>query len=138
MAYKESQLDNSSALFSVSFAPSLAKIFETDAEKIVRLENENAQLREDISLERKLRYDSERKIEELNDEIFALKSQPQKRKRRTKQEMEALRQEEYSEYKSDGKRKSRPAEPIRSYEDFHAMQEYFGNKTVFATGCYGQ
>lgn len=125
MAYKESQFDNSSALFSVNFAPSLAKIFETDAEKIVRLENENAQLREDISLERKLRYDSERKIEELNDEIFALKSQPQKRKRRTKQEMEALRQEEYSEYKSDGKRKSRPAEPIRSYEDFHAMQEYF-------------
>lgn len=125
MAYKESQLDNSSALFSVSFAPSLAKIFETDAEKIVRLESENAQLREDISLERKLRYDFERKIEELDNEIVALKSQPQKRKRRTKQEMEALRQEEYSEYKSDGKRKSRPAEPIRSYEDFHAMQDYF-------------
>ncbi|MCL2798005.1 MAG: tyrosine-type recombinase/integrase [Firmicutes bacterium] len=30
-----------------------------------------------------------------------------------------------SEYKSDGKRKARPADPIRSYNDFAAMQSYF-------------
>lgn len=31
----------------------------------------------------------------------------------------------YSEYKSNGVRKARPAEPIRSYDDFKAMQNYF-------------
>lgn len=126
MAYKENLIDtDSSAVLSVGFIPSLAKIFETDAEKAARLESENAQLREDIALERKLRYDAERKNDELLEKITALEQSSQKRKRRTKQEMEEVKAQEYCEFKSDGKRKSRPAEPIRSYEDFHAIQEYF-------------
>ena len=32
------------------------------------------------------------------------------------------------EFKSDGKRKARPADPIRSYEDFAKIQQYFINK----------
>lgn len=126
MAYKENLIDiDNSAVLSVGFIPSLAKIFETDAEKAARLESENAQLREDIALERKLRYDAERKNDELLEKITVLEQSPQKRKRRTKQEMEEVKAQEYCEFKSDGKRKSRPAEPIRSYEDFHAIQEYF-------------
>lgn len=105
----------------------VSRLFETDEEKIERLENDNAQLRQDISLERKLRYDLERRVEELTAEITSLKAQP-KRKRRTKEEINLLREakdEGYNEFKSDGKRKARPAESIRSYEDFRAIQNYF-------------
>lgn len=99
-------------------------MFETDAEKIDRLEFELAQLREDISLERKLRYDLEMKVEQLNKENELLKSTPT-RKRRTKAEMEEQQAKAYSEYKSDGKRKAHKADSIRSYEDFIAIQNYF-------------
>lgn len=102
---------------------SISRLFETDSEKIERLENENAQLRADIAIERQTRYTLERKIEELNNEIESLINT--KRKRRTKEEIAQLKEEGISEYKSDGKRKARPAESIRSYEDFQAIQNYF-------------
>lgn len=114
----------SSILFSSTPLSPLAKLFETDSEKIKRLEAENAQLREDVSVERKFRYDAEQEVLRISEQIVELKNAPPKRKRRTKKEMEAAA-EEYCEYKSDGKRKSRPADPIRSYEDFYSIQQYF-------------
>lgn len=100
-------------------------LYETDEEKIIRLESEISILREELAIERKTRYDAERKNDELEIKIKELQS-PLKRKRRTKVEMEKARETEvYSEFKSDGKRKSRPADPIRSYEDFVSIQNYF-------------
>lgn len=116
--------ESSAILLSPCSSP-FAKLFESDAEKIKRLETENLQLREDIAIERKFRYDAEQKVKALSQKIIELESAPLKRKRRTKKEMEADSKEEYCEYKSDGKRKSRPAESIRSYEDFYAIQQYF-------------
>ena len=103
---------------------SFSKLFETDEEKIIRLEVENKQLHEELSIERSARYTAERRNEELQQQIIELQ-QPKKRKRRTKKEMEAEEDKEYCEFKSDGKRKSRPAEPIRSYDDFVSIQNYF-------------
>lgn len=105
-----------------SFIPRLSKLYETDEEKISRLEFENSHLLEELALERKNRYDAEQKNERLIAEISELRHS---RKRRTKAELEAAPREDYSEYKSDGKRKSRPADPIRSYEDFVEIQNYF-------------
>ena len=98
---------------------------ETDAEKIRRLELENAQLRQDVSTERKFRYDAEQRAIKLSRDLEDAIAHPKKRKRRTKQEIESEEKEAYCEFKSDGKRKSRPADPIRSYEDFYAIQQYF-------------
>ena len=103
---------------------SFSKLFESDEEKIIRLEVENKQLHEELSIERSARYTAERRNEELQQQIIELQ-QPKKRKRRTKKEMEAEEDKEYCEFKSDGKRKSRPAEPIRSYDDFVSIQNYF-------------
>lgn len=109
----------------VTLAPQLTqalqKFYETEEQTIERLEREIAQLQIDLSTERKLRYDAERKNEELAQTIQQLKTVVPK-KRRIKATGE---QEEYSEFKSDGKRKARAAEPIRSYEDFVAIQNYF-------------
>lgn len=100
------------------------KLFETDEEKIIRLEFENKQLHEELGQERSARYTAERRNEELQQQIIELQ-QPQKRKRRTKKQMKAEEEKEYCEFKSDGKRKSRPADPIRSYDDFVSIQNYF-------------
>lgn len=102
----------------------ISKLFETDEEKIIRLEIENKQLHEELGIERSARYTAERRNEELQQQIIELQ-QPKKRKRRTKKEMEAEEEKEYCEFKSDGKRKSRPAESIRSYKDFISIQNYF-------------
>lgn len=107
---------------------SLSRIYETDKEKIIRLELENKQLLEELALERGSRYDAERRCEELMVTINQLQAAP-KRKRRTKKEMQELEEIEYCEFKSDGKRKSRPAESVRSYADFFAVQQYFLNKS---------
>lgn len=107
---------------------SLSRIYETDKEKIIRLELENKQLLEELALERGSRYDAERRCEELMATINQLQAAP-KRKRRTKKEMQELEEVEYCEFKSDGKRKSRPAESVRSYADFFAVQQYFLNKS---------
>lgn len=83
-------------------------------------------LRKDVETERTLRTNSERQMHELAVKLEEVGINKKKtRNRRTKQEMEAARAKELCEFKSDGKRKPRPAEPIRSYEDFWQMQNYF-------------
>ena len=109
----------------VTLAPHLAeaihRMYETEAQTIARLEREKEQLANDLSAERRLRYDAERKVEELEQTIHQLKTVIPK-KRRLKATGE---HEEYTDFKSDGKRKAHAAEPIRSYEDFVAIQNYF-------------
>lgn len=86
---------------------------------------ENKQLKADLSYERRIRYDAERKVEELTallDE-YTTKSKPKQAKTKEK-----LQPGEYSEYLPDGRRKARAAQPIRSYEDFAAIQNYFLSK----------
>lgn len=117
-------MGRSSEMFDAYDTPfSIKKIFETDTEKIARLETENRTLVEELALERVMRKNAEDEATRLKNRIVELENTP-KRKRRTKAQMEA-EEKEYTEYKSDGKRKSRPADPIRSYEDFAAMQNYF-------------
>lgn len=108
----------------ISMTFPVTKLFETDSEKISRLEIENKSLIEELALERIARKDAEDRVYRLEQEIEALKTTP-KRKRRTKAEIAAEEQQEFTEFKSDGKRKARPAQPIRSYEDFAAIQNYF-------------
>ena len=105
--------------------------FETTEEKCKRLEKENSQLKDELSAERQLRYKTEQEVDKLQNErkrllasIEQLEKNPPRRKRRTKAEIEAAG-EVYNEFKSDGKRKARPSEPIRSYEDFDAIQKFF-------------
>ncbi len=98
--------------------------FETDAEKVHRLETEKQELIEELALERVMRKDAEEKITSLQQKVVELQLAP-KRKRRTKAELALEEPKEFTEYKSDGKRKSRPADPIRSYEDFYAIQSHF-------------
>lgn len=93
-------------------------IFETDEEKIYRLENE-------LALERETRKKTEIQVLYLQERIKELESNSPLRRRRTKKEMELMQPQTASEFKSDGKRKPRPADPIRSYEDFAAIQQYF-------------
>lgn len=97
---------------------------ETYAEKNKRLEIERRQLIEELSLERSMNTMAERQINDLQQRIDELENMP-RRKRRTKVEIEAEPPKSFSEFKSDGKRKARPADPIRSYEDFAAVQNYF-------------
>lgn len=102
----------------------IPRMFETDAEKLSRLELENKKLIEELAIERVMRRDAEEQSERLQRRVQELENTP-RRKRRTKAELESIELHPYSEFKSDGKRKPRPAEPIRSYEDFAAVQQYF-------------
>ena len=108
----------------IQFPVSRYQSYESDEEKIHRLELEKSQLQEELAVERKFRYDAEKRIEELTGRVQELMTAPVHR-RRTKVELESEEPKMYSEFKSDGKRKSRPADPIRSYEDFVAIQKYF-------------
>lgn len=102
----------------------IPRAFETDGEKLSRLELENKQLIEELAVERVMRRDAEERAERLQQQVHELENAPH-RKRRTKAEMEAAEPKVFSEFKSDGKRKPRPADPVRSYEDFAAVQNYF-------------
>lgn len=106
------------------FASSFPNLYETEKMSIERLERENSVLMSEIALERKTRYDIEKKVIELTKRIEEYESIP-KRKRRSLNEIQHLREMEKTEYKTDGKRKSRPASSIRSYDDFVAIQNYF-------------
>jgi len=66
-------------------------------------------------------------IEKLRKEVEKLNNQKAKRKRRTEKELEN-QEKEYSEFKKDDKRKARPAESIKSYDEFLAIQNYFLEK----------
>lgn len=97
-------------------------LYESDAEKIARLEQENAQLQIALVVEKKTRFDSEKRVEELQNTIGDLEKAKRQRKTTPSTSLE------YSEYKKDGKRKARAAQSIRSYEDFDSIQQYFLNK----------
>lgn len=86
----------------------------------------NKQLTTELKCERELRERLEQENSRLKGENLKLFSLLDKRKRRKKSEMVA-KETEYSELKSDGKRKPQVTEPIRSYTDFVNMQEYLLN-----------
>lgn len=98
------------------------KIKSENEEKISKLETTIEFLKKELELSNRARFEAEDRAEKLQEELDAV----YKKKRRTKEEILAA-QSPYSEYKSDGKRKARPADPIRSYQEFHAIQEYFLN-----------
>lgn len=77
-----------------------------------------------LRYEAELREQAERRIKELEELI------PKKRTRRTKAEMEVLRQQkpEYSEFKSNGVKKKQKTVSIKSYTDFKKIQDYFLEK----------
>lgn len=83
------------------------------------------QLETSLLYEKSLRQSAEEKVKKLEEEIQMLKQQLITRKRRTKKEMEQQAELEYSEFTSTGKRKAQAAEPIRSYDDFASIQQYF-------------
>lgn len=106
-----------------AYKKSLGAVTETAEDKISRLETEKQTLIEELAIERTKRHDAEEQVKELLQRIEELENSPHQ-KRRHKSE-ENAEPKEYSEFKSDGKRKAHPADPIRSYEDFAAIQNYF-------------
>lgn len=91
----------------------------TEEEKEIQLLKLNVeQLSKELENERKARYDAEQKNQELELRIQELESKKRKKKEKT----ENL---EYSEFTSAGKPKAKPAEAIRSYEDFKSFQDYY-------------
>lgn len=101
----------------VSLAPqiveALTQIQESPEDTIARLIREKQDLLDQFAEEHALRIAAEKKLEEVQ----AIHT----RKKRTHSDAP----KEYSEFKSDGKRKAHAADPIRSYEDFIAIQKYF-------------
>lgn len=80
------------------------------------LVNENKSLKETLRYERSLRQEAERKLLLIqNDADKPVK--PRQKKIRP--------EEPYSEFMPNGKRKPRPAEAIRSFNDFRQIQDYF-------------
>lgn len=80
-----------------------------------------------VKYEKELRLNAEKRLSEIELEAFGKSSKPV-RHRRTKKEMEEMRAAEegvYSELKSNGIPKAKPAESIRSYDDFKKLQDYF-------------
>lgn len=110
------------APLTLNFHPSTS-YFENDSEKILKMENKQL-IEELLAIERVKRRDAEEQVKQMRCRIDELENIT-KPKRRKKSELENTEVVTYSEFKSDGKRKARPAEPIRSYEDFTAVQNYF-------------
>lgn len=63
-------------------------------------------------------------MEEKFGKLPAQEPPPTKQKKRKKREVTPYTNT-YSDFKSDGKRKAHPADSIRSYSDFKAIQDYF-------------
>lgn len=100
--------------------------FETTDERIKRLLAENTRLSSELFIEKQLREEANKKAERLEQENIELKaSLLQKRKRRTKAEMELEKPKEVTKIKSNGVKKASAADPIKSYDDFRAIQTYF-------------
>ncbi len=95
---------------------------DSDAHKIELLEANINQLQSSLEYEQKLRIIAENKVVELTEQIKHLKSP-----RRTRCSKKELGEDvkEYSVLKSNGFKKAQAAEPIRSYDDFVKMQQYF-------------
>lgn len=108
----------------IDYSARIRESYEPSDVIIGRLEAIISDLKTQLEEERKLRFKAEFEVERLRVENKILSN---KRKRRTKEELSADRDNhfEYSEFKLDGVRKARPAQAIRSYEDFAAIQKYF-------------
>ena len=111
-------MDKADAFATVS-PSALAIPLQSDIEKTLTKEIDG--LKRELAVERALRFDAERKAEKLQELILSDKTI--KVTKPLKKQTSPVN--EYSEYKSDGIRKARPAESIRSYEDFAAIQQYF-------------
>lgn len=98
---------------------------------IQRLSGKIRELNATIGYEKERRIAAEKRVSELEQKLLG--AAENKRKRRTKAEIEASRADdaEYSEYKSNGVRKPHKTESIRSYTDFKKIQDYFlGKKQI--------
>lgn len=100
------------------------KHVEKDNDTLIQFKIENELLLDELKKERSRRISAEEELSNAKTKLKEYEENPP-RKRRTKKEIEEAEVKPYSEFKSDGKRKARPADPIRSYEDFNAIQEYF-------------
>lgn len=89
--------------------------------------DEKRSLANELDYEKKLRTIYEEQVKKLQAENEQLKRQP-RRSRRTKEEIDAEEKINYSEFKCNGVKRAQAAEPIRSYDDFVAIQNYFLSK----------
>lgn len=94
--------------------------YSIDSEAIIgALIEENKSLKEKLKYERSLRQEAER-------QLLALQSQSGQPVEQTKKSIRKPRPTiEYSEFMPNGKHIPRPADSIRSYDDFKKIQDYF-------------
>lgn len=95
--------------------------------QVTRQDAEIQRLRENLKYERKLRQAAEESLKETKEQLKPFLKQ--KRKRRTKAEIEAAENSALSTVKSNGVRKATKADCIRSYTDYRKMYNalYEGN-----------
>lgn len=107
----------------VSFSPRVSEVLsqltESPQQTIARLMHEKEELLNELSYEKERREAAESRAEQLLAQIETLSAKKTKKPKEVK---------EYSDFKSDGKRKAHAAESIRSYEDFVAIQKYFEDR----------
>lgn len=89
--------------------------------QVTRQEAEIQRLRENLKYERKLRQAAEESLKETKEQLKPFLKQ--KRKRRTKAEIEAAEIAATSEVKSNGIKKATKADCIRSYTDYRKMYD---------------
>lgn len=90
---------------------------DKNIDEINKLRIEKSLLMEQLEEEKRLRYQTEEKLAELQKQLQPLSPKPRASPQKT--------EKPYSDFKSDGKRKPHAAESIRSYADFKAIQGYF-------------
>lgn len=111
----------------VDYSARIRESYEPSDTTIARLESIISDLKSQLEDERRLRFKAEFDAERFANENRLL---CQKKKRRTKVELDSVKDdsEEFNEFKLNGVRKARPAQAIRSYEDFAAIQQYFWSR----------
>lgn len=87
-------------------------------DELLKKDRQIQKLSDQLEYERCLREDLERKFADLKEE-------PQKEKQTRKRREVTPDTNAYSDFKSDGKRKAHAADSIRSYDDYHAIEQYY-------------
>ena len=90
---------------------------KTLKDEIKQKDRQIQRLTDQLEYERGLR-------EELEKRFGKLQEEPRPKKSRKKREV-TLDTNTYSDFKSDGKRKPHAADSIRSYDDYHAIEQYY-------------
>lgn len=90
---------------------------KTLKDEIKQKDRQIQRLTDQLEYERSLR-------EELEKRFGKLQEEPRPKKSRKKREV-TLETNTYSDFKSDGKRKPHAADSIRSYDDYHAIEQYY-------------